>query len=192
MFRRHLEGMRQGMAHFEQFDAGRGPRGFGNFGGFGGRHGGRDRFFKKGNLQFVILKMLEEESHHGYQIIKDLEERFKGFYSPSPGSVYPILQMLEDRDFVSISKDGNKKVYTITDEGKKFLEDNVDQDAFTKRLEQFKNVDFEELKAVREQMQTLFHEFMKASQQTLQDDKKKAEFDVFIQETKERLQQFYK
>ncbi|MDU6093071.1 MAG: PadR family transcriptional regulator, partial [Staphylococcus lugdunensis] len=142
--------------------------------------------------QFVILKMLEEESRHGYQIIKDLEERFKGFYSPSPGSVYPILQMLEDRDFVSISKDGNKKVYTITDEGKKFLEDNVDQDAFTKRLEQFKNVDFEELKAVREQMQTLFHEFMKASQQTLQDDKKKAEFDVFIQETKERLQQFYK
>lgn len=191
MFRRHLEGMRQGMAHFEQFDAGRGPRGFGNFGAFGGRHGGRDRFFKKGNLQFVILKMLEE-SRHGYQIIKDLEERFKGFYSPSPGSVYPILQMLEDRDFVSISKDGNKKVYTITDEGKKFLEDNVDQDAFTKRLEQFKNVDFEELKAVREQMQTLFHEFMKASQQTLQDDKKKAEFDVFIQETKERLQQFYK
>ena len=41
-------------------------------------------------------------------------------------------------------------------------------------------------------MQTLFHEFMKASQQTLQDDKKKVEFDVFIQETKERLQQFYK
>ena len=65
-------------------------------------------------------------------------------------------------------------MYTITDEGKKFLEDNVDQDAFTKRLEQFKNVDFEELKAVREQMQTLFHEFMKASQQTLQDDKRRS------------------
>ena len=61
--------------------------------------------FQKG-LQFVILKMLKEESRHGYQIIKDLEERFKGFYAPSPGSVYPILQMLEDREFVSISKDG--------------------------------------------------------------------------------------
>ena len=61
-----------------------------------------------------------------------------------------------------------------------------------KTLRTIKNVDFEELKAVREQMQTLFHEFMKASQQTLQDDKKKVEFDVFIQETKERLQQFYK
>ena len=65
--------------------------------------------FQKGNLQFVILKMLKEESRHGYQIIKDLEERFKGFYAPSPGSVYPILQMLEDREFVSISKDGKRK-----------------------------------------------------------------------------------
>lgn len=53
--------------------------------------------------------MLKEEPRHGYQIIKDLEEKFKGFYSPSPGSVYPILQMLEDRDFVTITKDGNKK-----------------------------------------------------------------------------------
>lgn len=48
--------------------------------------------------------MLQQESKHGYQIIKDLEEQFKGFYSPSPGSVYPILQMLEDREFVSISE----------------------------------------------------------------------------------------
>lgn len=65
----------------------------------------------KGNLQFIILQMLEEESRHGYQIIKDLEERFKGFYSPSPCSIYPILQMLEDRDFVSISKEGNKNLH---------------------------------------------------------------------------------
>ena len=54
--------------------------------------------------------MLKEESRHGYQIIKDLEERFKGFM-PSPGSVYPILQMLEDREFVSISKDGKESVF---------------------------------------------------------------------------------
>lgn len=80
MFRRRPEMIRQRMERFEGFDFGRG------FGGL--RGGGRDRFFKKGNLQFVILKMLKEESRHGYQIIKDLEERFKGFYSPSPGSVY--------------------------------------------------------------------------------------------------------
>ena len=111
MFRRHMQDIRQRMDHFEQFGRSKGPQGFERFGGFGRRGGGRDRFFKREiyNLQFIILQMLEEESRHGYQIIKDLEERFKGFYSPSPGSVYPILQMLEDRDFVSISKEGNKK-----------------------------------------------------------------------------------
>ncbi|SUM42898.1 transcriptional regulator, PadR family [Staphylococcus petrasii] len=192
MFRRHMQGMRQGMQRFEQFDGGKGPRGFEGFGGFGGRRGGRDRFFKKGNLQFVILKMLEEESRHGYQIIKDLEERFKGFYSPSPGSVYPILQMLEDREFVSISKEGNKKIYTITDEGKQFLEENVDQDEFTQRLEKFKNVDFEQMKASREQLQEVFHGFMKASQSAMQDEEKKKELDALIEETKEKLEKIYK
>ena len=98
MFRRHLEGMRQGMAHFEQFDAGEALEVLEiSVVSVAVTVGVID--FQKGNLQFVILKMLEEESRHGYQIIKDLEERFKGFYSPSPGSVYPILQMLEDRDF---------------------------------------------------------------------------------------------
>ena len=63
----------------------------------------------KGKFTIYNFTNVRRESRHGYQIIKDLEERFKGFYSPSPGSVYPILQMLEDRDFVSISKEGNKK-----------------------------------------------------------------------------------
>ena len=192
MFRRYMQDIRQRMDHFEQFGRSKGPQGFERFGGFGRRGGGRDRFFKKGNLQFIILQMLEEESRHGYQIIKDLEERFKGFYSPSPGSVYPILQMLEDRDFVSISKEGNKKIYTITDEGKTFLKENVDQDEFTKRLEQFKNVDFEQMKASREQLQGLFHGFMKASQSALQDEEKQKELNVFIEETKQKLERFYK
>lgn len=176
--------IRQRMERFEGFDFGR---------GFGGpRGGGRDRFFKKGNLQFVILKMLKEESRHGYQIIKDLEERFKGFYSPSPGSVYPILQMLEDREFVSISKDGKKKVYSITEEGEKFLEENINNDEFTQRMEQFQNIDFEQLKASREQLHEVFQGFMKASQQALQDEELKKEFDQFVEETKARLEQFSK
>ncbi len=187
MFRRGPEMIRQRMEKFEGFDFGRGAAGFG-----GPRGGGRDRFFKKGNLQFVILKMLKEESRHGYQIIKDLEERFKGFYSPSPGSVYPILQMLEDREFVSISKDGKKKVYSITEEGEKFLEENINNDEFTQRMEQFQNIDFEQLKASREQLHEVFQGFMKASQQALQDEELKKEFDQFVEETKARLEQFSK
>ena len=100
--------------------------------------------------------------------------------------------MLEDRDFVSISKDGNKKVYTITEEGKTFLKDNIDQDEFTQRLNQFDNVDFEQMKATREKLQEVFHGFMKASQQALQDEETKKEFDAFVEETKERLEKFNK
>lgn len=187
MFRRRPEMMRQRMERFEGFDFGKGTAGFG-----GPRGGGRDRFFKKGNLQYVILQMLKEESRHGYQIIKDLEERFKGFYAPSPGSVYPILQMLEDREFVSISKDGKKKVYSITEEGEKFLKDNVDHDEFTQRMKQFENIDFEQLKASREQLHKVFRGFVAASQHAMQDEEMKKEFDQFVEETKNRLQQFNK
>lgn len=193
MFRRHMGDIRQRTTHFEQFDMGKGPRGFERMSAFGRRdNGGRDRFFKRGNLQLIILKMLEEQPRHGYQVIKDLEKRFKGFYSPSPGSVYPILQMLEDREFVSISKEGNKKIYTITEEGKNFLEENVDQDAFTKRLEQFENIDIEQLQETREQLHELFGYFIKASQVSLQDENKKKAFNELLNETKEKLEQFQK
>ncbi|HJF21201.1 PadR family transcriptional regulator [Mammaliicoccus lentus] len=151
---------------------------------------GNERFFKKGNLQFIILNLLLEEPKHGYQIIKDLEAKFKGFYSASPGSVYPILQMLEDREFVSISKDGKKKVYTITDEGKQFLEENGNNDEFTKRMEQFQSMDMGKMKESRSELQELFKSFMLAGKISMQDDKKYEQFQQLIKETKEKLQQF--
>src|SRR5579872_3697742 len=67
-------------------------------GGFG--PGGFAAKFERGDLKLVILDLLKEKPRHGYDIIQELEKRFHGFYSPSPGSVYPILQLLEDQDFV--------------------------------------------------------------------------------------------
>ena len=61
--------------------------------GFGPRRG---RVFEKGDLKYLILDLLKDEPSHGYELIRALEERFRGFYSPSPGSVYPTLQLLED------------------------------------------------------------------------------------------------
>ncbi|WP_411912675.1 PadR family transcriptional regulator [Staphylococcus pettenkoferi] len=179
MFRHFSNHRRPGMMHqpHEQF-------------GFGMPRGGRDRFFKKGNLQYVILKMLGDEPKHGYQIIKELEEQFKGFYSPSPGSVYPILQMLEDREFVSTARDGKKKVYTITDEGREFLKDNPEQQEFEERMKAFKNMDFEAMHEMRQQLQGLFKQFMKTSKEVMQDDDKKADFEQLIKKTQEKLNQF--
>jgi DNA-binding PadR family transcriptional regulator len=79
------------------------------------------RLFEKGDLKYVILNLLKDKPSHGYEIIRALEELFHGFYTPSAGSVYPTLQMLEDMGYVSSSEHDGKRVYTITEEGKKFL-----------------------------------------------------------------------
>ena len=81
------------------------------------------RFFEKGDLKYVILDLLKEKPSHGYEIIRAMEESFHGFYSPSAGSVYPTLQMLDDMGYASSSEHDGKKIYTITDEGKHFLKE---------------------------------------------------------------------
>jgi DNA-binding PadR family transcriptional regulator len=81
------------------------------------------RLFEKGDLKYVILDLLKEKPSHGYEIIRAMEESFHGFYTPSAGSVYPTLQMLDDMGYASSSEHDGKKVYTITDEGRKFLKE---------------------------------------------------------------------
>jgi DNA-binding PadR family transcriptional regulator len=80
-------------------------------------------FFEKGDLKYVILDLLKDKPRHGYEIIRELEACFHGFYTPSAGSVYPTLQLLEDLGYVKALEQDGKKVYTITEEGKKFLID---------------------------------------------------------------------
>lgn len=93
---------------------------FHGFSGFGPR-------FERGDIKFVILDLLKEKPRHGYEIIQDLEKKFHGFYSPSPGSVYPTLQLLEDEDFITSEQKSGKKVYTISQEGITYLEENKEQ-----------------------------------------------------------------
>jgi DNA-binding PadR family transcriptional regulator len=103
-----------------------------NFGAFffggGHRRGGPwrgGRMFEQGGLKFVILRLLDEKPRHGYEIIKELEERSGGRYTPSPGTVYPTLTMLEDMGFASATaEEGGKKVYSITDAGRQHLAEN--------------------------------------------------------------------
>jgi DNA-binding PadR family transcriptional regulator len=102
-----------------------GPKAMRGFFGGGFGHGPRrGRIFEKGDLKYVILDLLEKGPSHGYEVIRSLEERSRGFYSPSPGSVYPTLQLLEDMGHVTSTQRDGKKVYSITDEGRKFLEEN--------------------------------------------------------------------
>ena len=76
------------------------------------------------DLQLLILALLAQKPAHGYEIIKSLEERSGGFYSPSPGMVYPALTYLEEIGHASVEADGTRKLYRITDMGRAFLEEN--------------------------------------------------------------------
>jgi DNA-binding PadR family transcriptional regulator len=87
------------------------------------RHGGRGSFFERGALKFIILDLLKEKPRHGYDIIRALEERSGGYYSPSPGTIYPTLQVLEDMGLVQAKEEDGKKIYELTREGVAYLDE---------------------------------------------------------------------
>ena len=123
-----------------------GGRGGGPF-GHGGRGGGRGgpgdmfragRMLADGDLKLITLSLLAEAPRHGYDIIKALEERTSGIYSPSPGVVYPTLTFLEEAGYAVSSSEGNKKVFSITEAGQAHLADNREMiDGVLEHLERF-------------------------------------------------------
>ena len=90
-------------------------------GGGGFRMG---RKFASGDLQLVILALLVEQPRHGYELIKLLEERSGGFYVPSPGVIYPALTYLEETGLADVESEGTKKLYRITESGRRLVEEN--------------------------------------------------------------------
>jgi len=91
--------------------------------GHGGMGEGKRRFFERGEFKFALLELLASEPMHGYQMIKAMEERSGGLYTPSAGSIYPNLQLLEDMNLIGSSESDGKKLYQITDEGLTFLQE---------------------------------------------------------------------
>jgi len=98
----------------------------------GGRRGGHDefgrggsgRFFGPGDLRSLLLWLIGEKPRHGYELIKAVEQLVGGAYSPSPGSVYPILSLLEDMGQIeAAASEGGKKLFAITDAGRQILKD---------------------------------------------------------------------
>ena len=92
--------------------------------GMGARGFGAGRKLAAGDLQLVVLALLAEAPRHGYELIKALEERSSGFYSPSPGMIYPALTYLEELGYATVEAEGAKKLYRITESGKAHLEEN--------------------------------------------------------------------
>ena len=89
----------------------------------------------QGDLRLIALALVAEQPRHGYEIIKVLEDKTEGWYSPSPGIVYPTLTYLEEVGYVTAKAEGAKKLYSITEEGRAHLTENRDfVDAVLERL----------------------------------------------------------
>ena len=83
------------------------------------------RVFDQGDLRFVMLRLIAEKPSHGYELIKEIEDRLGGTYTPSPGTIYPTLTLLEELGYVTVAAgDGTKKAYAITEAGQETLEKN--------------------------------------------------------------------
>jgi DNA-binding PadR family transcriptional regulator len=124
MFHRYPHDRHAHGDHDRRFARGeQGPR-FGH-GRHGGGRSGLRRFFAHGDLRLVILHLIAEKPRHGYEIIKAIEERVGGAYSPSPGVIYPSLTLLEELGYVTVgAAEGGKKLHEITPQGRAFLEAN--------------------------------------------------------------------
>jgi len=130
MFHHHHRRHREAFAAREFGFHGRGLR---------GHHGPRraERVFDQGDLRFVILKLISQAPSHGYEIIKAIEEKVGGAYSPSPGVIYPTLTLLEELGYVTVENaEGGKRLYRITEAGSAALEEKkAVVDAIFRRME---------------------------------------------------------
>ena len=94
-------------------------------GGFGRGFGGGGRFFDHGELRHVVLALLAEQPRHGYDIIRAIDQRTGGAYVPSPGVIYPTLQLLEDVGYIApATGEVARNSYQITPQGRAFLDEN--------------------------------------------------------------------
>jgi len=82
----------------------------------------RGRKFSAEDLQLMLLALLEEQSRHGYELIKEIETRTNGYYTPSPGVIYPALTYLEELDYTTVETHGNRKRYHLANAGRDYLD----------------------------------------------------------------------
>ncbi len=86
----------------------------------------KEPLFARGFLKYLMLYMIRKKPMHGYELIKVIEDEFLGLYKPSPGVIYPTLQSLEERGYIEKTESEGRKIYSITNKGRKFLEEKAE------------------------------------------------------------------
>ena len=161
--------------------------------GRGRGRGGRRRrrqWFEPGDMKYVILKLLREKPMHGYEVMKELEQHTRGCYKPSPGTVYPTLQWLEDEGLVSSEDAAGKKVYSITDAGLEFLEENKGtvEDIFDRVDEMIENLLNDPMPDVTRQVGKLVGQVYRTTWRFRDDDEKMGEVAKLLERTAAELE----
>jgi DNA-binding PadR family transcriptional regulator len=164
----------------------RGPHGH-----FGPGEGGR--FFGRGDVKFALLELLQERPMHGYEMMKALEERSGGFYTPSPGSIYPTLQMLEDRGFVTVQESDGKKIYSITEAGRGLLAERQQEEREFAgppwmRMREFgRRGNMPEMQALRSETMEVMRLFAIASRKSFNDPQQLSRLRGVLEQTRKDL-----
>ncbi len=166
------------------------------------KQGKHKRFFGRGEIQRVLLKLLQEKDMHGYEMIKTLEEKSSGMYKPSPGSIYPTMQMLEDQGYVETKKEDRKTVFSITEAGKTYLEEEEKKHPGTDRSDFFEakvkgekrkgmhSEFFQENEEIRKKVKGTAHLLFDAAKYSFSTPEKKVEFENMLEDLKTKLEEF--
>jgi DNA-binding PadR family transcriptional regulator len=130
----------------------------------------------KGSVKTLILDALKDQPRHGYEIIQAIEEASNGAYRPSPGTVYPTLQMLEEMELVEVTSANGKKVYRLTEAGRAELAEHADEveDAYDRLAHDHGWAENDEFVGLFESFPKLFHAVRKAYRRGRLDDEKLA------------------
>lgn len=130
----------------------------------------RKRLMESGMLRYIVLDAIATQPRHGYELIKLLEEQSGGWYTPSSGVIYPMLNLLEDNGYVSVQAQGSKKRYFITEEGKRFLQENqVLVNAIRERLTRSGTAEIESVRDRLEILREVVHDHVQGKQASAQD-----------------------
>lgn len=153
--------------------------------------GGRRRRAEHGEVRYLILDAVRDRARHGYEIIRLIESRTNGAYRPSPGTVYPTLQVLEDMGHVRSRESDGRRVYEITDEGRADLTDHRDEveEAYERLAGDLDPGDWEEFATLFRRVRRLFRAVGRAYRRGGLDPGQLAEISKVIDDAVDRIEQ---
>ena len=120
---------------------------------------------RRGMIEPAILEALLEQPMHGYEIMDKIEEKSHGMWRPSAGSIYPTLQMLEEKDLLTVKSDNGKKVYSLTDAGREEAEKAKEQKEHLRGFWADKREESQHMREVRTEVHDIMNVFKQLRRQ---------------------------